>query len=106
MTYRKLTLIRVVFFCLLCAIALATFSGLTKDFLTEWKQHLLLIITIAITYGLTIFFVKWERLQLKDVGVVANNMTFKKVVIGFGIGLFMTLLQLAFVLLFGTIKLP
>jgi len=104
MTYRRLTLIRVVLFCLLCAIALATFSGLTKDFLTEWKQHLLLTITIAITYGLTILFVKWETLQLKDVGVVANNMTFKKVVVGFGIGLFMTLLQLAFVLLFGHYK--
>ncbi|MGN6801994.1 MAG: lysostaphin resistance A-like protein [Ginsengibacter sp.] len=104
MTYRKLTLIRVVLFCLLCAIALATFSGLTKNFLTEWKQHLLLIITIAFTYGLTIIFVKWEKLQLKDVGVVASNMTFKKVVIGFGIGLFMTLLQLAFVLLFGHYK--
>jgi len=104
MTYRKLTLIRVVLFCLLCAIALATFSGLTKNFLTEWKQHLLLIITIAITYGFTILFVKWERLQLKDVGVVASNMTFKKVVIGFGIGLLMTLLQLAFVLLSGHYK--
>lgn len=104
MTYRKLTFIRVVLFCLLCAIALATFSALTKDFLTEWKQHLLLIITIAITYGLIILFVKWERLQLKDVGVVANNRTFKKVVIGFGIGLFMTMLQPVFVLLFGHYK--
>jgi membrane protease YdiL (CAAX protease family) len=104
MAYRKLTLIRVVIFCLLCAIALATFSGLTGDLLTEWKQHLLLIITIAITYGLTILFVKWERLQLQDVGVVASSMTFKKVVIGFGIGLFMTSFQLAFVLLFGHYK--
>src|SRR5438046_5721863 len=104
MTYRKWTLVRVVLFCLLCAIALATFSALTKDFLTEWKQHLLLIITIAITYGLTILFVKWEKLRLKDVGVVASSMTFKKVVIGFGIGLFMTLLHLAFVLLFGHYK--
>ncbi len=104
MTYRKLTLIRVVLFCLLCAIALATFSGLTNDFLTEWKQHLLLIITIAITYGLTILFVKWESLQLKDVGVVANNKTFTKAVIGFGIGIIMTMLQPAFVLLFGHYK--
>jgi uncharacterized protein len=104
MTYRKLTLIRVVLFCLLCAIALATFSGLTNDILTEWKQHLLLIITIAITYGLTILFVKWESLQLKDVGVVPNNKTFKKAVIGFGIGIIMTMLQPAFVLLFGHYK--
>lgn len=104
MTNRKLTIIRVVFFCLLCPIILATISGLIKDFHTEWNQHLLLIVTIAITYGFTILFVKWERLQLKDVGVIANNMTFKKVVIGFGIGLFMTMLQPAFVLLFGHYK--
>lgn len=104
MTYRKLTHVRVVLFCLLCAIALAAISGLTKDFVTEWKNHLLLIITIAITYGLTILFVKWERLQLKNVGVVANNMTFKKVVVGFGIGLFMTMLQPVFVLFFGHYK--
>src|SRR6266498_778229 len=102
MTNRKLTIIRVVLFCLLCAIILATISGLIKDFHTEWNQHLLLIVTIAITYGFTILFVKWERLQLKDVGVIANNMTFKKVVIGFGIGLFMTMLQPAFVLLYNS----
>lgn len=101
MPYRKLTLIRVVIFCLLCAVALAIFSGLTKTFHTEWKQHLLLIITIAIVYILTIFFTKWEKLHLKNVGVVPGQATFKKIAIGFGIGLFMTLLQLAFVLLFG-----
>lgn len=80
------------------------FSGLTKNFFTEWKQHLLLIITIVITYGLTIIFAKWEKLQLKDVGIVSTKTTFKKVVIGVGIGLLMTLLQLAFVLLFGHYK--
>jgi len=104
MVDRKSTIIRVVLFCLLCAIILATFSGLIKDFNTEWKQHLLLVVAMALTYGLTLLFVKWERLQLKDVGVVANKMTFKKVAIGFGIGFFMTVLQPAFVLLFGHYK--
>lgn len=104
MINRKSTIIRVVLFCLLCAIILATFSGLIKDFNTEWKEHLLLIVAIAFTYGLTILFVKWERLRLNDVGVVAGKMTFKKVAIGFGIGLFMTMLQPAFVLLFGHYK--
>jgi uncharacterized protein len=101
MASRKLTLTRVVVFCLLCAITLAGFSGLTRDFLTEWKQHILLIFSIAITYGLTILFARWEKLPLKEVGVVASNRTFKKVVVGFGIGLLMTLLQLGFVLLRG-----
>ena len=104
MTNRKLTIIRVVVFCLVSAIILATVSGLIKDLHTEWNQHLLLVITIAITYGLTILFVRWERLQLKDVGVVANRTTSRKVIVGFGIGLFMTILQPAFVLLSGHYK--
>lgn len=101
MENRKMTLIRAIIFCLLCAIILATFSGLTKGLPTEWNQHLLLLISIVITYGLTITFTKWEKLQLKEVGIVSHKMTFKKICIGFGIGLLMTLLQLAFVLLFG-----
>ncbi|MEJ7679563.1 MAG: type II CAAX endopeptidase family protein [Segetibacter sp.] len=99
-----MTITRVVLFCLLCAITLAIISGLIKDLNTEWNQHLLLIVTIAITYSLTILFVKWERLQLKDVGILSNNMTLKKVIIGFGIGLLMIMLQPAFVLLFGHYK--
>jgi hypothetical protein len=49
-------------------------------------------------------FAKWERLQLQKVGVVPNKKTLRKVIIGFGIGLFMTLLQPAFVLLLGHYK--
>jgi len=101
MINRKLTLFRVVFFCLLCAIVLAAISGLTKNLITEWKQHLLLVLTIIITFLLTIVFTKWEKLQLKKVGVIPNKMTLGKVAVGFGIGLFMTLLQLGFVLFLG-----
>lgn len=97
-------IIRPILFCLLCAIALATFSGMAKNFASEWNQHLLLIITIAITYGLTILFTKWGKIPLKKAGVVANKATAKKVAIGFGIGLFMTLLQPIFVLLLGHYK--
>src|SRR5204862_6432878 len=99
MINRKLTLFRVIFFCLLNAIIFATISGLVKNFSSKWNQHLLLAISIVITYGLTILFTKWEKLQLKNVGVVASSATFKKLFIGFGIGLFMTLLQPVLVLL-------
>jgi membrane protease YdiL (CAAX protease family) len=101
MRNRKWTIIRVVLFCLLCAISLAIFSGFVKGWNNKWNQHLLLIVTIVVIYGLTIVFVKWEGLQLKDVGVVSNKMTFKKGAIGFGLGLFMTLLQPAIVVLLG-----
>jgi CAAX protease family protein len=88
-----LKIIRPILFCLLCAIALATISGLTKNVPSDWNQHLLLIITIVITYGLTIWFTRWEKLPLKKAGVVANKTTPKKLAIGFGIGILMTALQ-------------
>jgi membrane protease YdiL (CAAX protease family) len=89
---------------LLCAIALAAISALIKSFPSDWNQHLLLIITIIITYGLTILFTRWDRLPLKKVGVVANKTTLKKVAVGFGLGLLMTLLQPVIVLLLGHYK--
>lgn len=104
MANRKLTLIRVILFCLLCAVALAAFSGFTKNLSTEWKEHLLLLITIVVTYGLVIAFTKWEKLRPQDVGIVPNKNTLKKIAVGFGIGLLMTSLQPALVLLLGHYK--
>ena len=75
-----------------------------KNFPTEWNQHLLLIITIAITYGLTILFAGWEKRSLKKVGIVAGKRTLKKVAIGFGVGLLMVLFQAVLVLLAGHYK--
>jgi membrane protease YdiL (CAAX protease family) len=89
---------------LLCAIVLATISGLVKNFPSDWNQHLLLLITIAITYGLTILFTRWEKLPLEKVGVVASKTTPKKVAVGFGVGLLMTMLQPLIVLLLGHYK--
>jgi CAAX protease family protein len=97
-------IIRPILYCLLCAITLATFSAVIKSFSSEWNQHLLLLITIAITYGLTILFARWEKLPLKMAGVVANKATPKKVTVGLGIGLLMTLLQPVIVLLLGHYK--
>ena len=92
-------------FCLLCAITLATISGLTGNLHSFWNQPIVLIVTILITYGLTILFTRWEKLPLNKVGVVANKTTPKKLAIGFGVGLSMTLLQPAIVFLLGHYKL-
>lgn len=95
------TILRVLLFCLLCAIGLALFSGLFKDFTSGWSPHLMLLSTIAFTLGLIPRFVKWEGLQLKDVGIIPNKLTIQKVTIGFLLGLVMTLFQPAFVYLLG-----
>lgn len=86
---------------MLCAIALATISGLVKNLPSQWSQHLLLVIVIAITFGLTILFTRWEKLPLKKIGVVANKTSAKKILIGFAIGLVMTSLQPVIVLSLG-----
>lgn len=104
MKNRNLTLIRVILFCLLCAATVALFSGVTKNLSSEWKEHLLLVIAIVVSYGLVIGFTKWEKLRPQDVGIVPNNSTFKKIAAGFGIGILMTALQPALVLLFGHYK--
>ncbi|MEX6690161.1 type II CAAX endopeptidase family protein [Danxiaibacter flavus] len=104
MKNQKITLIRAILFCLLCAATLAIFSGTTKGLSTEWKEHLLLLIAIIVTYCLVIAFTMWEKLGRQDVGIVPNKSSFKKLATGFGIGLLMTALQPAFVLLFGHYK--
>ncbi len=100
----RLTIFRVVLFCLLCAVVLAITSGLFKNVPSEWNQHLMLVVAIIITYALTLLFTKWEKIPLKNVGVVAGKSTLKKVLIGFAIGLIMTALQPVFVLLLGHYK--
>jgi uncharacterized protein len=97
MSNQVLKITRPILFCLLCAITLATISGLTKSLSSQWKDHLMLIITVAITYCFTMLFAKWEKLPLKSVGVVPNRSTTKKLVIGFGIGILMALLHAIFV---------
>ena len=101
MSTRYQKIFRVLFFCLLCPIVLATISGITKNLITDWREHILFVIAIGITYSLTMVFTKWEKLKLKNVGIIPNKATFRRCIFGFGIGLFMTFLQLVFVLLFG-----
>ena len=95
------TLVRVLLFCLVSAIMLATVSGLVGGLPKQWSQHVLLIITIILTFGLTIAFVRWEGLRLGDVGVIPGRHSLARVCIGFLAGLFLSALQPAIVLLSG-----
>lgn len=85
--------IKPILFCALSALALALTSGMVKDWPTHWNQHILLAITISITFILTLLFSKWDGFTLKQLGVVPTGATLKKVAIGFGIGLLLAMLQ-------------
>lgn len=100
----RVKFIRPILFCALCALVLALTSGMIKDLHTEWNQHILLALTISMTYLLTLFFSKWEGLPIKQMGVVAHRTTLKKVALGFGIGLVLAMLQSIFLVCAGHYK--
>jgi hypothetical protein len=104
-TNRLFTLLRVVFFWFCCMAVLASVGPLVKSLPKQWSYLLLVTIASVVTLGLTIIFVRWEKLQLKDVGVVPNRQSLSRVYIGFITGLLLPCLQAALVLLTGHIKL-
>ncbi len=101
----KFTLGRVLFFWFCCMVVLATVGPLVKQ-LPKLPSLLLLSTTAAVaTFLLTIVFVRWERLRLREVGVVLNRNTFSGVFIGFTVGLVLPLLKAVLVMLTGHVQL-
>jgi membrane protease YdiL (CAAX protease family) len=101
----KFTLGRVLFFWFCCMVVLATVGPLVKQ-LPKLPSLLLLSTTAAVaTFLLTIVFVRWERLRLREVGVVRNRNTFSGVFIGFIVGLVLPLLKAVLVMLTGHVQL-
>jgi uncharacterized protein len=84
---------RVLLFCLSCAIALTISSGLTKGWSTSWSSIVAIVIAAIITLLLTLVFVRWEGLQLKDVGLVPGRYSIYRFLAGFAIGSFLAVLQ-------------
>lgn len=94
------TLGRVLLYCLGCAITLAFTSGITKGFGNSFSSYASLLLAILITLGLTVLFVRWERITLKDIGTVPGKYTAPHIVIGLLIGLTMAVLQPLILILF------
>lgn len=98
------TLGRVLIFCLISAVVLATLSSLTSALPKQWSQHLLVSLAAIVTFVLTIFFVRREGLKLIDVGVIPRRGSLLRVGLGFLIGLFLGFLQPALVLFTGHLE--
>jgi uncharacterized protein len=101
----KYTLGRVLLFCLCCAIVLAVTSGLTKGMPKQWSQHLLILIAAIVTFGLTVLFVRWEGLKLKDVGAIPGKNTVTRFFGGFFLGSILAIFQAVLLLSFAPVKL-
>jgi uncharacterized protein len=93
------TLGRVVLFCISSAIALAISSALTKGLSTSWSSILSIVTAAIIALILTIVFVRWEGLQIKDVGLVPGRYSIFRLLIGFVIGSFLATMQVVLVMI-------
>jgi len=101
-TSKWATLGRVLLYCLSCAIILALTSGITKGMNNHFGPYTALLLAIIITIGLTLLFVRWEQINLNDIGMMPGKYTTLRVMIGFMIGLVMAVLQPLILILFNS----
>lgn len=99
------TLLRVLLFCMLCALILVMGSALLKNWKNPWADLSLGAFAAVASFLLSIPFAKWEKLSLGQIGIVPGKATLSKMAIGFLIGLFIASLHLSLVLIFGHISL-
>lgn len=99
------TLLRVLLFCMLCALILVTGSASLKNWKNSWADLSLSAFAATASFLLTIPFAKWEKLSLGQLGVVPGKATLGRMLPGFFIGLLIAGLHLSLVLTFGHISL-
>jgi uncharacterized protein len=87
-----------------CAIVLATVGPLMPRLPGQWSQVALGTATSLAAYAITVLFVRWDRVQLKDVGAAVASRSSLLLAIGFLIGLILVGLQSLIVGLVGHVR--
>lgn len=95
---------RVLLFCIGCGVILAITSGVTKGLTLIYSNILSIALALIGTLLLTVVFVKWERLKLRDVWVVPGDKTTRRVLTGLLIGSLLAMLQPLLVITFGHVS--
>jgi membrane protease YdiL (CAAX protease family) len=100
------TLFRVLLFCLGCAVILAISSGFTKGLNQPWPILVPVSISITGAFVLSVLFVHWEKLKLRDIGITPSKRSVSHFLIGIVIGSFLVAFRTTLLLLIsGHIKL-
>jgi membrane protease YdiL (CAAX protease family) len=84
---------------------LAVSSRLMKETSIQFKDQVMLVIAVGLTFGLNLLFVRWEGLSLQDVGLVPNRSSIFRVCVGFLLGLILATLQALLTSAFGHMQL-
>lgn len=103
-TNRLFILLRVLLFCLCCAIILIIGSTLIKGFSKEWNDLILGIFATMAIFAITLLFASWEKIKPEAIGIVARQGSLRKGLIGFFIGILLSISHVLAVALFGHVS--
>lgn len=97
---------RVLLFFVCCAIILMSASRLTQEFTfsLQWINLIIGLITAIASLGLTLLFLRLERMHPEQIGLVPDSNSFLRTIIGFIIGSIMAALLPCMLLITGHIK--
>jgi len=93
MTSKTIVTLRILLFLIACPVILVFAGPLTKAASPQLGPLLVGTVTSFITLFLTLLFVRWDRLKLRDVGVGFNAKTVPRLLFGFFIGVALVILQ-------------
>ena len=99
------TLGRVVLFFVFSVTILAFCSSLTKNISVKFTNHLSILSATILTFILILFFLKWEKLKLYDVGIIPGKYSISRFLCGYMVGFCMAVSQALIVLMYGHFQL-
>lgn len=94
------TLLRVLLFCLSCAVILMAVSRYAPRLEPHWTMVVVELVSGAATLALTAVFARWEGMTMQGVGVGWSSATLPRLIAGVAVGMAMVALQ---TLLVGTL---
>jgi membrane protease YdiL (CAAX protease family) len=95
---------RVALFIVACAVVLAAVSPIAAKMPGRWPELLTGLLSSLGAFALTLLFVRWERLNLDDVGAAVNARSVMRLASGFLIGLLLVALWAAILAASGSMR--
>ena len=93
MTSKTAISVRALLFLISCPVILIFTGPLTRTVSPEAGPLLVGSIASALSFALTLLFLRWDGLRLRDVGAAATTGTASRLAFGFGIGIAIVSLQ-------------
>ncbi|PKA99651.1 hypothetical protein B0O79_3369 [Flavobacteriaceae bacterium MAR_2009_75] len=87
------TLARVILFYVCTVVVIISTSALANNISTKLNNQLSALLATILTFSLILVFIRWEKLDLNDVGIVPGKMSAARFSIGFIGGLSMAIMQ-------------